>query len=369
MTLDEARRELGVAAADDDETVRRAYLRLLKTRKPDADPIGFQRLREAYEVARARGGALVEPETPRQDAREKALVDLDVSLATPIRDEKRWWELVMDFRAAVSASAPAPPPHAAIDEILRLLERYEVESALHLSHALGEWVEAMGEIHALPGNLRIPWRVARGLAELGRYAPPRLVGAFAEAERTGRMKNAIAAANAIRRGNPVLADQVEAFMRRSLFGVEYLTELLRNPAADLAPVVRPPAIAFLGAVVPLLFIVVRAVLGDPLASREIAATSEVGKPAPTATWPEAKRTRGAAAAVRLTALRRSLGERQGVDQALRGFTPGGCADAAREAQALRALREQVRGDGAALQLVDDLIADWAELCTETPGAK
>jgi hypothetical protein len=55
VTLTEAWRELGVEPGADAETVRRAYLRLIKTRKPEADPDGFQRARQAYEIARASG--------------------------------------------------------------------------------------------------------------------------------------------------------------------------------------------------------------------------------------------------------------------------------------------------------------------------
>jgi hypothetical protein len=55
VTLADAWRELGLEPGADPETVRRAYLRLVKTRKPEQDPAGFQRLRDAYEIARAGG--------------------------------------------------------------------------------------------------------------------------------------------------------------------------------------------------------------------------------------------------------------------------------------------------------------------------
>jgi hypothetical protein len=53
VTVGEAFAELGVEAGAGPEVVRRAYLRLIKTRKPETDPAGFQRARQAYEVARA----------------------------------------------------------------------------------------------------------------------------------------------------------------------------------------------------------------------------------------------------------------------------------------------------------------------------
>jgi hypothetical protein len=69
VTLDDAWRELGLEPGADAETVRRAYLRLIKTRKPEQDPAGFQRAREAYETARA-GGEF--EELAAQSARRRA---------------------------------------------------------------------------------------------------------------------------------------------------------------------------------------------------------------------------------------------------------------------------------------------------------
>lgn len=52
MTYDEALREIGVAPGSSQEEIRRAYLRLIKVRKPETDPEGFLRLREAFELLR-----------------------------------------------------------------------------------------------------------------------------------------------------------------------------------------------------------------------------------------------------------------------------------------------------------------------------
>src|SRR5215468_3399469 len=71
MTLEEAFRELGIDASTPPEEARRAYLRGIKTRKPETDPEGFRRLREAYEVV---AGVLAEPRAepaPSLDAREE----------------------------------------------------------------------------------------------------------------------------------------------------------------------------------------------------------------------------------------------------------------------------------------------------------
>ena len=53
VTLDEAFAELGVDPDAGSDGARRAYLRLLKTRKPETDPEGFMRLRAAYELVKA----------------------------------------------------------------------------------------------------------------------------------------------------------------------------------------------------------------------------------------------------------------------------------------------------------------------------
>jgi hypothetical protein len=66
MELKEALVELGLDPADrhDEGTVRRAYLRGVKVRKPETDPEGFRRLREAYELLRVFGPALARQAAP-----------------------------------------------------------------------------------------------------------------------------------------------------------------------------------------------------------------------------------------------------------------------------------------------------------------
>ncbi|AGC44323.1 hypothetical protein MYSTI_03007 [Myxococcus stipitatus DSM 14675] len=69
MTLEEAWGELGVEAGTAPDLARRAYLRVLKTRKPEVDPQGFARLREAYERVKA---ALEGTEAPRTHSEPEA---------------------------------------------------------------------------------------------------------------------------------------------------------------------------------------------------------------------------------------------------------------------------------------------------------
>ena len=46
---------LGIAPTRDEAAIKRAYAQLLKKHRPDRDPDGFIRLREAYEMALAGG--------------------------------------------------------------------------------------------------------------------------------------------------------------------------------------------------------------------------------------------------------------------------------------------------------------------------
>jgi hypothetical protein len=98
VTLTDAWRELGVDPGADAETVRRAYLRLIKTRKPESDPAGFQRAREAYELARASGD--LESIAGGSGGRQHAAVFFE---GTPA-------EATGHPRSAASQQAPGPGP-------------------------------------------------------------------------------------------------------------------------------------------------------------------------------------------------------------------------------------------------------------------
>ena len=83
MTFVEALGELGLEAGASPEAIRAAYLKLLRVRRPDRDPQGFQRLREAYERAQAPANDAVEAFIfPAPQAREAS-----TEARSPIRRE------------------------------------------------------------------------------------------------------------------------------------------------------------------------------------------------------------------------------------------------------------------------------------------
>jgi hypothetical protein len=96
MTRAEALRELGLETGATPDEIRRAYLRGVKARKPEVDPEGFRRLREAYELltqsGRSAAGAEAPPgetvqEDPLQRWIQSLLTDLGAAADAPARIE------------------------------------------------------------------------------------------------------------------------------------------------------------------------------------------------------------------------------------------------------------------------------------------
>jgi curved DNA-binding protein CbpA len=49
---------LNVSLSDDSETVRKAYLYAVRSHPPESDPVGFQRINEAYELIKTEDSRL-----------------------------------------------------------------------------------------------------------------------------------------------------------------------------------------------------------------------------------------------------------------------------------------------------------------------
>lgn len=125
MTLEEAWEILGVGAGTDNKAVRRAYLRLLKTHKPETDPVGFQRLRAAFE--RARHGPMprtfVEAPAERAVEAHELLGADSASLAVDPSPEPAAFP-------AFDPPEPEPWPFAIFEERIADLDPYDAEEEI-----------------------------------------------------------------------------------------------------------------------------------------------------------------------------------------------------------------------------------------------
>jgi hypothetical protein len=163
VTLTEALAELGLQPGADAETVRRTYLRLIKTRKPESDPEGFRRAREAFEIARGAGEiAFFAAESERRhppaapDGGSAAPTsDGDVAMSPPAADPfavfVRDWEAVPASagirarveiaRRAIAALPRDPRPYwLMVQTRSELGTDAEIAEALRAGHSVG-WVE------------------------------------------------------------------------------------------------------------------------------------------------------------------------------------------------------------------------------------
>jgi hypothetical protein len=285
VTLVEALAELQVDAAADAEQVRRAYLRQLKTKKPEVDPDGFRRLREAYDFARSRlqprrvlagtgeiavtmptaslppvappteseAHAPQAPDEPSPPQRlpvspgPSAATALEADARTSLNDVRRLLAegnpvaaahrlAEVYSAAAVRIEHPTPPPGVTLDLLLHLHEIAQVEAANALMLRFREWLKATGdEVRVLPGLLAARWVICR---DLGALPPPvswPVRTLLARAARTGDMAEARRVANELRWRNPQAA-AADAALLRARGGV------LGDQVADfLAPPVRPVA--------------------------------------------------------------------------------------------------------------------------------
>jgi hypothetical protein len=110
---------LGIDAAADERTIKRAYAAKLKTTRPEQDPQGFQALNEAYQTAlawhRARDAGMFADMNGRDpDALGADGIDNEDRAADSIVEERRMHASAGEDRPSIETPPFAPQPHAAV---------------------------------------------------------------------------------------------------------------------------------------------------------------------------------------------------------------------------------------------------------------
>lgn len=245
LTFDDALLELRVDAKASADEIRRAYLRLVKTRSPERDPIGFRRARACYEVARntlamrelaarqvpAKAGAdepaplpgtepasaaapeaaAIEPPpapTPAAIAslspEQQATLAL-VKRAWEIRDLSDWKVLVEAIEAATRwLDGPPVPVPACLFFIVALIGQEEIPTALEIRRALGKWLDARQDAaRMLTTDLAVRWLVAQELCAVAPEITVPAAAALAKAILAGDLtqaRDALAVATVVSSG-------------------------------------------------------------------------------------------------------------------------------------------------------------------------
>lgn len=281
VTYDEALSELGLEQVVEPDVVRRAYLRTIKTRKPETDPEGFRRARDAYELLREappfvmpQRAPSVEPEeppvleegAPAPIVREIVDAEVDPTAGRNIgqllrRDEIDEAGTVARDRLEFALENPQAYVHIEsalfLVLVLRLHATGEHARARAITRKLRRWLEAHGMGARIGPEAAARLAIARDLANLHEGFPTELLRAFAQAALDGER---LAGANAIGR-----------YVGRDPKGRAYIQVTLSNEAPSLfvlyADLLRPdrgrPAWGWsqnrnpFWYVVPLLFIVSR----------------------------------------------------------------------------------------------------------------
>lgn len=231
MTVHDARELLGVSADASRAETRRAYLRAIKSAKPDVDPDGFKRIREAYDllssavaVSRREPPVPVEAAIPFETPPEPFVVPLPI---VPMEDARSAHDMMMRALQSIAAATDDPA-------IARLSECCDVVVA-HGSSAHERFVAtAARELMNLPADVpRIfVQTMARGLTGSG-LTPA-----------TDRLAE-------LRREQPDSARDLvdhlywETPALAKLFG----SALQREPPKDVDPIVIPFAVAILAGIV------------------------------------------------------------------------------------------------------------------------
>jgi hypothetical protein len=257
MTLAEALAALELAGGEDARTARRAYLRAVKRNKPERDPDGFRRVREAWEQVEAwvavvgavprlepesgEAATLAEPEPPFEPpaepesppGREPAIV---VSLFPPDSARMRVGAAHDHLEAGRFSDALAAaedlfelgvtelPAGPMLDLALAFFEARRPREGSALLGRFGPWLEDRGgEVRGLRAHHRLTWVFARELPEYAAFLPPLVLEALAAG---------------LRRGSPHPEAALVLLVRQARAQPAWARALLRR-LADRAPTTAP----------------------------------------------------------------------------------------------------------------------------------
>jgi hypothetical protein len=255
MTRDAAFRALGVEPGTPPDEVRRAYLRGVKTCKPEVDPEGFRRLREAYELLSQSPPAVFSPEKP--PVREEDADDPEDVEDPEDEEEESWQEtdpiarsldllaqganreaadLVLQAMAEADARADFAHPSAwsILQIVLFLQERSAVPESREVAERLEQRLKASGDALRLLGpQLASLLIVIREMLRLPDTFPPVVRSAVARAALSGDLGSTLPELAGLVETDPTAAERAYAQLRR----MPVLGPIFR-PTLDPSP---PPA--------------------------------------------------------------------------------------------------------------------------------
>jgi hypothetical protein len=276
VTLYEALEELGIGHDASAAEARRAYLKLLKQRRPETDPSGFMRLREAYDTAKPHlesrdafrhlleaphdppapvppddevaeppaipvpvptspevaeptdeGGQETDASSEEEgdhdqdatgkdepDPPDEATVDMLIAAGAHVAAAE---ELDRLFAAAARhVHGPVPPVQTAIRLILTLHAQDALDAAASLHASLASWLRASGqEARVIRGDVAARWTLVREIASLPRSFPGAMRAPIARAILAGDLGQAKADLDAFRLRKPSAARTAASVLRTS----------------------------------------------------------------------------------------------------------------------------------------------------------
>lgn len=250
MTFAEARRELGIEDGATPDMIRRAYLRGVKTRKPETDPEGFRRLREAYELLtrvdgpelwKERGkeggeeGAAEAEEEPAAPPKLRVNIPLEPFPAREKADDRDPVELLAEAEALAARHEPAAAAAAALRALaaaergladqdfnrraIGLILRLLAAGALTEADAVYDEIEdlfarAGGEATLLDYATAVRWSLLNEIVRLSADFPPGMRAALALAAEAEDLDAALPELSRLCRLDRQAAEEAKAEIRR-----------------------------------------------------------------------------------------------------------------------------------------------------------